>query len=157
MLSAFPVVTDIVVRWHEMDALGIVNNAVYYHYFETARIQYHEALGLPAPTQRSEDEGVILASNSCRYRTPVTYPDTLSIGSRVTSVGDDHFTMEYAAYSNKLEKIVAEGEALVVMYNYVEKRPAMLSPWLREAIFKLEGRELPESPPRKRRSKTNDE
>jgi acyl-CoA thioesterase FadM len=69
----------------------------------------------------------------------------------VTSVGDDHFTMEYAALSREQGKIVAVGEALVVMYNYLERRPSLLSKDLHAAIVALEGRELPAAPPRRRR------
>jgi acyl-CoA thioester hydrolase len=153
MLSAYPVITEIVVRWGDMDSLGHVNNIVYLQYFETARIEYHERVGIPAPTPQTGDEGVILAANSCRYRIAVTYPDTLRIGSRVTALGRDCFTMEYAAHSRKLDKIVTEGDALVVMYNYVERRRALVPAELREAIIALEGGELPPVPPRKGRSR----
>ncbi len=46
MLSAYPVVVDVVVRWGDMDALGHVNNIVFLQYFETARIAYLERAGI---------------------------------------------------------------------------------------------------------------
>lgn len=156
MLSGYPVITDIVVRWGDMDALGHVNNIVYLQYFETARIEYHEAVGIPAPTPTTEVHGVILAANSCRYKAPVTYPDTLSIGSRIAAMGPDSFLMEYAAVSHKLGRVVAEGDALVVLYNFVEKRRSLMTPELRANIIALEGHEPPPLPPRARRTRSSE-
>ncbi len=154
MLSTYPVVTDIVVRWGDMDSLGHVNNHIYLQYFETARITYHEAIGIAAPTPFTDADGVILAANSCRYRVPVTYPDTLSVGSRISAIGSDSFLMEYAAVSQKLDKLVTEGDALVVLYNYVERRRFPMSPELRARIIALEGHVPPTLPPRTRHSRS---
>jgi acyl-CoA thioester hydrolase len=137
-----------------MDSLGHVNNHIYLQYFETARIAYHEAVGIVAPTPHTEIDGVILAANSCRYRIPVTYPDTLSVGSRISAIGDDSFVMEYAAVSQKLGRLVTEGDALVVLYNYVEGRRTPMPPELRAAIIALEGHEPPPLPPRTRHTRS---
>jgi acyl-CoA thioester hydrolase len=156
MLSAYPVITDIVVRWGDMDSLGHVNNIVYLQYFETARIEYHQAVGIPAPSLNSEIDGVILAANSCRYKVPVTYPDTLSVGSRIAAIGPDSFLMEYAALSQKLGRIVTEGDALVVLYNFLERKRAPMSRELRANIIAIEGREPPPLPPRTRHTRASE-
>lgn len=156
MLSTYPVVIDIVVRWGDMDSLAHVNNHIYLQYFETARIAYHEAVGIAAPTPRTEADGVILAANSCRYRIPVTYPDILSVGARISAIGSDSFLMEYAAVSQKLGRLVTEGDALVVLYNYVEGRRTPISSELRSAIIALEGHEPPPLPPRIRHSRSTE-
>ena len=156
MLSSYPVITEIVVRWGDMDCLGHVNNHIYLQYFETARIAYHEAVGIAAPTPYTETDGVILAANSCRYRVPVTYPDTLLVGSRIAGIGSDSFLMEYAAISRKLGKLVTEGDALVVLYNYVEGRRTPMLPELRGAIIALEGHEPPPLPARTRHTRSSE-
>ena len=38
LLADFPVTVEIPVAWGDMDAMGHVNNVVYFRYFETARI-----------------------------------------------------------------------------------------------------------------------
>jgi acyl-CoA thioester hydrolase len=144
----YPVTVDVVVRWADMDALGHVNNTTYFLYFETVRIAYLERLGVTPPRLDQWDYGFIIATNSCRYRAPVTYPDTLSVRARVSALGDDRFLMEYEAYSSALDKVVADGETLVVSYDYVAGRRIPLPEEYRRAILALEGRELPPVPRR---------
>ena len=44
LLTDFPVTVEVPVAWGDMDALGHVNNAVYFRYFETARIRFFAEL-----------------------------------------------------------------------------------------------------------------
>ncbi|MFH0917061.1 MAG: thioesterase family protein [bacterium] len=155
MLSAYPVVMDFVVRWGEMDALGHVNNTVFLQYFETARMTYLQRMGIEVLGLGSGEHAVILAANSCRYRVPVTYPDTLSVGTRVSALGKDRVIMEHAAVSQKLGRVVAEGDALVVSYDYVTGRPTPFRADYRTAIITLEGHEPPPLPPRARQARSS--
>jgi acyl-CoA thioester hydrolase len=146
MLEDYPVVVDIAVRWGDMDSLGHVNNIIYLQYFETARIEYLMRLGMERPGPAWQESGLIMASNNCRYLVPVTHPDTLSVGARVLAIGEDSVKMHHAAFSQKLGRMAAEGEAMIVSYDYVAGRRAPLSAEIRGAIITLEGRELPSLP-----------
>jgi acyl-CoA thioester hydrolase len=115
LLKDYPVVIEIPVAWGDMDAFQHVNNVAYFRYFESARIMYSEKLGLH--TYKEETGiGPILGSTSCKYRLPLTYPDTVSVGAKITDIGADLFTMQYAVVSRKHQKIAAEGDGVVVMY-----------------------------------------
>lgn len=151
MPSPHPVEVDVVVRWADMDALGHVNNTAYFEYFEIVRIAYLERIGVTPPRLDLWEYGFILAENTCRYRAPVTYPDTLSIGARVSALGEDRFLMEYEARSRELDRVVAEGDTLVVSYDYVVGERVPLRTEYREAIVALEGRDLPPIPRRSSR------
>jgi len=59
-----------------------------------------------------------MAASTCRYKAPLTCPDTLSVGSRVAAIGEDHLLMEQVAVSQKSGTVVAEGEVTVVSYDY---------------------------------------
>ena len=76
----FSHVYDIPVRWIDMDAMGHVNNAEYFTYAESARCDFFDQVGLDLSAR---PEGPILAHTSCAYKMPVTYPDTLTVGSRI--------------------------------------------------------------------------
>src|SRR5262249_44770182 len=45
LLAALPVIVELPVVWGEMDAYRHVNNAVYFRYFESARLEYFRRLG----------------------------------------------------------------------------------------------------------------
>ena len=152
MLTAYPVTVDVVVRWGDMDSLGHVNNVMYLRYFEIARIAYLERLGMEPPGPDWGEQGLIISAVSCRFKLPVTYPDTLSVGARVSAVGEDRLIMEHVAVSRRLDKVVAVGDAEIVSYDYLAGCRASLSPGWLTALCELEGREPDRLPPRVRRN-----
>lgn len=136
-MSDYPVVVDIPVAWGEMDAYGHLNNIVYFRYFETARMAYFERLQAPDFLSR-RPLGPILASTSCRFRAPIVYPDTVSVGARIARVDADRFVMFYAIYSQKMQRIAAEGEGLVVCFDYRQNRKTLLPEEIKRKISELE-------------------
>ncbi|EMI4227034.1 thioesterase family protein [Vibrio vulnificus] len=139
LLQDFPVVTEINVAWGEMDALQHINNVVYFRYFETARIEYFNKINLMDEIKRNQI-GPVLSETQCRYRIPVTFPDTLLIGSRVSEVGEDRFTMEYQVVSKKMGKVTTTGSATVVMFDFKNQSKAQLPAVLRDAISSIEAK-----------------
>jgi acyl-CoA thioester hydrolase len=136
-LAGFPVVIDIPVAWGEMDALRHVNNIVYFRYFESARIAYFEKLRF-WEFMNQTGVGPILASIQCKFKIPLTYPDTVSVGTRIPSMEQDRFVMEYRAVSHKSQAIAAEGEGVVVSYNYRESKKTPLPEEMKQRILTLE-------------------
>lgn len=136
LLSGFPVVVRIPVAWGEMDAYQHVNNIVYFRYFETARIHYFERVRLMQGS--FEGVGPILASTDCRFKFPLTFPDTVAVGARVVRIDDDRFTMEYRVVSERADRVAAEGRGVIVTYRYAERKKAPVPEELRAAIEALE-------------------
>lgn len=126
LLAGFPVTVEIPVAWGDMDAMGHVNNAVYFRYFETARITCFAELGLGS-IEHSEGVGPILHSASCRFRIPLTHPDTVTVGAQIGDVGADRFVMRYRAVSHQHGAVAADGESLIVTFNYATGSKARMS------------------------------
>ena len=133
-LPGYPVCITITVAWGDMDALRHVNNTVYFRYFESARLAYMEAVD---NWQLLRDSGMmpVLASTSARYKLPLTYPDTVEVGARVTKVHADRFDMEYALYSHAHQRIATVGHALVVTVNASDGRKAPMPAALRATLL----------------------
>ena len=136
-LAGYPVVVEVPVAWGEMDAFGHVNNIVYFRYFETARIAYFERLDVPEFLAR-DPVGPILAETSCRFRAALSYPDTVWVGARVESVGEDRFVMRYAVLSRRLGRLAAEGEGILVCFDYRRGRKASVPEKLKTRIAELQ-------------------
>lgn len=139
LLEEFPVVIDINVAWGEMDSLRHVNNTVFFRYFESARLAYFERIEYMTVMHQT-GIGPILASTSAKFRAMLTYPDTVSVGARVSAVDDDRFTMKYSAVSHRLGKVTADGEAVIVSYDYRNNRKAALDALIRQRIKAIERR-----------------
>ncbi len=137
-LDSCPVVIKTPVAWGEMDSFQHVNNIVYLRYFESARIAYFYKLDLMEAMNRT-GIGPILASLSCKFKMQTTYPDDVLIGTRVTSIGEHSFMMGYFVFSTNHRKIAAEGDGLIVTFNYNENRKVAVPEELRQRILALEG------------------
>jgi acyl-CoA thioester hydrolase len=138
-LSAFPVVITLPVLWGDQDAFGHVNNTIYLRWFESARIAYAERVGLAA-LMAAERIGPILASITCDYRRPITYPETVRVGARVTRIGRSSMTMEQVVVPELPGAIAAEGSSTIVVFDYNVDRPHPVPDDIRHAIEALERR-----------------
>ena len=92
VLTACTVTMNIPVAWGEMDAMGHVNNIIYFRYFETVRIEYFNRLNMMG-YQNQWGIGPILASTECRFKMPLQYPDTVIAGTKILSMEEDRFVM----------------------------------------------------------------
>src|SRR4028118_457272 len=137
LLETFPVLIEIPVAWGEMDSLRHVNNIVYFRYFESARMAYFQRLDI-WNYMNETGIGPILASTSCKFKIPLTYPDTVSVGTKISVVEKDRFVMKYVVVSHTHAKLAAEGEGLVVSYDYRALKKAPLPDEIRERIRILE-------------------
>lgn len=146
MLEEFPVVADIDVRFRDMDAFAHVDNVVYFEYFEVARVVYLDRIGMTIPGPAWHDFGWVIGSTCCRYKAPVTFPDTLRVGTRVAAMSDDRVLMEYRAVSTKLGRAVVEGDCLLVAYDFGAGRAMHIRADIRDSIVRLERRDLPKVP-----------
>jgi acyl-CoA thioester hydrolase len=137
LLKGYPVIVEIPVAWGEMDSFQHVNNVVYFRYFESVRIAYSEKIGLQ---EYKENTGIgpILGSTSCRYRFPLTYPDTVSVGAKIVGMEEDRFTMNYVVVSHRHQKIAAEGDGVIVLYDYREGKKTAMPDEIRARILALE-------------------
>jgi acyl-CoA thioester hydrolase len=137
-LSRYPALLTIPVAWGEMDAFAHLNNTVYFRYFESARIAYFRSMEV-YETGTPTGVGPILASTSCRFRAPIAYPDTVRVGARVREIGSDRFVMEYAIVSEALGRLAANGEGVIVSYDYSATSKVELPARWRECIVAIEG------------------
>ena len=137
LLKTFPVVIEIPVWWGEMDAFRHVNNTVYFRYFESARMAYFDRLDVWNYMEET-GAGPILASTQCKFRIPLTYPDAVLVGTKVAEVWEDRYLMKYVAVSRRHAKVAAEGEGVIVSYDYRAQAKTPLPAEIRARIEALE-------------------
>jgi acyl-CoA thioester hydrolase len=137
LLAGFPVIVEQRVVWGEMDAYQHVNNVVYFRYFENARLEYFRRLNWFEFEDRT-GIGPILAATSARFRRPLTYPDTIRIGARVSAMEKDRFTLEHRIVSAALKDVATEGQGTIVTFHYARGEKVPIPDELRRRIEELE-------------------
>ena len=137
LLRDYPVVIEFPVAWGEMDAMGHVNNIVYFRYFESARIAYFEKMNLLGYMTET-GIGPILGEISCRFKIPLSYPDRVLIGAKVVRIEEDRFIMNHLVVSIKHQKVAAEGESVLVTYNYREGKKVTVPEVVKQSILDME-------------------
>ena len=135
--DAYRVLLEIPVWWGDQDAFGHVNNTVYLRWFESARIEYSNRIGLTT-MMKERRIGPILAALQCDFRSQLTYPDVVSVGVKVSRVGRTSLTMEHRIVSRRLGAIAAEGSSTLVVFDYSANRPTPVPDEIRRAIELLE-------------------
>ena len=139
LMEGYPVVIELPLTWGDMDANQHINNAYFFRYFESSRIAYFEKTDIFDQLAKT-GIGRILASTSCRFRMPLKYPDRILVGARVMSIGTDRFTLGHRVVSITHQKIAADGEALIVTFNYRENKKVPVPADWRQRILDLEGK-----------------
>ncbi len=116
------------VRWGDMDALGHVNNAAYFVYFEQARVEALGALGVTL----GPESVLVVAATAAVYTRPVTDPATVEVAVEVGPPGGSSFPTYYTLTVDGV--VCATGEATVVQVDGATGRATRLPTPLREAL-----------------------
>ena len=124
--------TRVAIRWADMDAMGHVNNASYFRYMETARIDWFTSMGFVA---NPAGEGLVIVNAFCNFYRQFEYPGDILIKTYVSNAGRTSFdsccTMERA---DQPGVICATGGATTVWVDFPNQKSAPLPDWLREVV-----------------------
>ena len=84
-----------VVQYYETDQMKVVHHSNYIRWFEEARIDFFEQIGLGY--KECEQKGILspVTSVSARYKTPTEFYDTVVIRIRFTKYTGVRLTIEY--------------------------------------------------------------
>ncbi|MEY2619395.1 MAG: hypothetical protein RL522_2397 [Pseudomonadota bacterium] len=120
------------IRWGDMDAMGHVNNTLYFRYMETIRIDWFDTIGaLPNP----KGQGPVIVNAFCNFYRQFEYPDNVLLRMYVSDPGRSSFeswcTM---ASASQPDVICAAGGATTVWTDFPAQKSAPLPDWLRQQL-----------------------
>lgn len=133
--KAFPIWQQIGTRWSDNDMYGHVNNVVYYSWFDTVVNRWLIEAGLLA----LKDDPMIglVVQSSCRYASPLAYPDIVEIGLMADHIGTSSVTYRLGAFAQGAEESAAEGLFTHVYVDVATRRPTPLPEDWRAALTRL--------------------
>ena len=141
MKSDFQYWLTIATRWRDLDAMNHVNSAMYLTYFEIARMEYFDSIGLHE-LKKPGLVGPAVVSQTCNYRQQLFHPSVLEVGIRCSRIGTASFTVEYEFYLEDTDTLVCDGATTLTWLDYAVTKAIPFPDVLREAIMELEGREV---------------
>jgi acyl-CoA thioester hydrolase len=119
-------------RWVDMDALRHINNAVYLSYFESARVEFLDSLGINI-NRWEGDESVILANMEINYLSQSSYPNTYDVGCRISKLGTKSFDIFSAIFDNNHLSPIVAGTFITVCFNYKTQQTILIPKNIKDA------------------------
>ena len=121
-------VSRIPIRWGDMDAIGHVNNTVYFRYMEQGRIEMLDRLGIAIDPQGKHP---VIVSTACTFLVPLTYPGEAEIRIFTGSIGRSSFQTRMEIRRVGAAELCAEGTAKIVWIDAATGRSTPLPPEIR--------------------------
>src|ERR1700761_477377 len=111
----------ITTRWMDNDVFQHVNNVNYFSFFDTAVTYYEMSEGvvglLDGPVH------CVVAEVMCRYHSSISFPDRVTVGVRVATVGRSSVRYELGVFRNDEDTAAAEGYFVHVFVERGTQRP----------------------------------
>lgn len=120
------------VRWGDMDSQRHVNNAVYFTYCESARVELLGKLGVRGKSFGRF--GPALVSTTCNFRKQVVYPSRVDVGVVVEKIGTRSFTMKYGLFLHGTDDLVADASSVNAWVDYEKGRAVALTEEMKVAL-----------------------
>ena len=116
------------VKFHEVDLLGVCNNAVYFNYFEDARIGYikHVKEDYKLEKLLEGSSFFIMAHNECDYIEPAKFEDKLNVYTKIDFLKKSSFGLSHIVENVKTKRIIAKGGGVLVHIDFNTKKSVPL-------------------------------
>ena len=114
-----------------------VANSAVLNFFQDARIAYLKHLGGYSELDIGSNCGIILPEARVKYLAEMFHDDELVIGAKVTNVSRSSFAMVYRIERDG--EVIAEGETVLICFDYEKRKPRRLDTKFREKIEAFEG------------------
>ncbi|MGS0742193.1 acyl-CoA thioesterase [Glaciimonas sp. GG7] len=123
--------SKIAIRWGDMDALGHVNNTVYFRYLEQARIEWMGTMGnVITPIQ-----GPVLVNAQCSFLRQLKYPGEVEVYCYIGQVGRSSFDTTYEIRRVDVPDVIfAEGSARLVWIDFKHEKSIPLPDNIRQML-----------------------
>ena len=120
------------IRWGDMDAMGHVNNTLYFRYLEIIRVEWlNQYNAAPSP----EGQGPVIVNAFCNFYKQLEYPGDVLLKMYVSDPARTTFetwtTMESASNPGV---IYAAGGATTIWVDFPKQKAVELPQWMRELV-----------------------
>ena len=122
-------------RWMDNDAYGHVNNILYYSWFDTI-VNALLIQGNALDVERSPVIALVIESG-CSYFAPICFPQRVSAGLRVASLGRSSIRYEIGIFRDDDSLAAAQGFLVHVAVDRESRRPVEIPAAMRTLLTPL--------------------
>ena len=133
--TAYPHRVPVQTRWIDNDLYGHVNNAVYYHYFDTVVNCYLMDEG--GLNIFEDDIIAFIVSSGCQFLAPVAYPMKLEGGMRVNRLGRSSVEYGVAIFAEDSDSAAAYATFTHVFVDRRTQTSVEIPPPIRAALERI--------------------
>jgi acyl-CoA thioester hydrolase len=120
------------IRWGDMDAMGHVNNTIYFRYFEVVRLEWLFKVGAPTDPNGL---GPVIVNAFCNFIRQLEFPGDVLAKHYVANPGRSSFdTFITLERCDTPGVIYAEGGSTTVWTAFKAQKSAPLPEWLRALV-----------------------
>ena len=119
-------------RWGDMDAMGHINNTLYFRYMEVARLDWIFKAGV---NMALKGEGPVIVNAFCNFLRQLEFPGDIRVTMFVANPGRSSFeTYHTIERVDEPGVVYAEGGARTVWTDYAAKKSAPMPDWFRARL-----------------------
>jgi acyl-CoA thioester hydrolase len=120
------------IRWGDMDAMGHVNNTIYFRYLEIVRLDWLYKVGGPPDPNGC---GPVIVNAFCNFIRQLEFPGDVLAKHYVANPGRSSFdTFITLERTDNLGPIYAEGGSKTVWIDFKAQKSQPLPDWLRALV-----------------------
>lgn len=124
--------TTVPIRWGDMDAMGHLNNTLYFRYLETARIDWMRSIGCEIDPK---GEGFLIINAFCTFHKQLEYPGDAVVRMYASDIGRSSFeSWATISRTDDPERVYASGGATTVWVDFQAQKSRPIPDWVRALI-----------------------
>jgi acyl-CoA thioester hydrolase len=120
-------------RWGDMDAMGHINNTLYFRYMEIVRLEWIFKAGASTDLR---GQGPVIINAFCNFLRQLEYPGDLRVTMYVANPGRSSFeTYHTIERTDEPGVVCAEGGARTVWTDFAARKSVPMPDWFRAQLI----------------------
>ena len=127
-------------RFNDIDALGHVNNSIYFEFFDLGKTNYFETVRGADIDWRGADIGV--ARTTCDFLSPIYSHEPIAVETQVERFGNKSFVMAQQILNTSTGEVKCACRTVMVGFDVEKGVSAPINPLWKTKICDYEGRDM---------------
>ena len=132
--------TKVQLRFNDIDALGHVNNSIYFQFFDLAKTEYFASLEVDADINWCRP-AIVIANVNCSFLVPTVFQEPVEVLTQCAHLGNKSLTLLQHLINSDTRELKATCATVMVNLDPETNQPSPLPKVWRDAIVAYEGHE----------------